>query len=63
MGQPETIRDAYDSRKNKALDKVHATLKECLEQFYGEENDRICEDIANYMVGYLGVAYGLHISR
>jgi len=63
MGEPKTERGDYDYRKDKALDKVAMTLGECLEQFQGDENDRIREDIANYTVGYLGVSYGLHIKR
>jgi hypothetical protein len=63
MGQPETMRDDYEYKKEKALEKVAATLEECLAKFQGEENLQICEDIANYTVGYLGVSYGLHIKR
>lgn len=61
--QPKTERDDYEYKKEKALGKVAETLEECLEKFHGEENDRIREDIANYMVGYLGVSFGLHIRR
>ena len=50
----------YEYKKEKALEKLAATLEECLEKFNSEENDRIREDIANYMVGYLGVSFGLH---
>jgi len=63
MGQPETERGDYDYKKDKALAKVAATLEECLAEFHGEENLQICEDIANYTVGYLGVSFGLHIRR
>ena len=62
-GQPKTERGDYAYKKDKALDKVAATLEECLAEFHGEENDRIREDIANYTVGYLGVSFGLHIRR
>ena len=62
-GQPETERGDYEYKKEKALEKVAETLEECLAKFYGEENNRIREDIANYAVGYLGVSFGLHIRR
>ena len=62
-GQPKTERGDYEYKKEKALEKVAATLEECLEKFHGEENDRIREDIANYAVGYLGVSFGLHVKR
>ena len=62
-GGLEAERDDYEYKKRKALDKVAATLEECLEKFHSDENDRIREDIANYTVGYLGVSYGLHIKR
>jgi len=61
--QPQTERGDYEYKKEKALEKVAAILEECLESFYGDENDRIREDIANYTVGYLGVSYGLHVKR
>ena len=61
--QPETERGDYEYKKEKALDKLAETLEECLSKFSGEENDHIREDMANYMVGYLGVSYGLHIER
>lgn len=63
MGQPKTERGDYEYKKEKALEKVAATLEECLAKFHGEENDLIREDIANYTVGYLGVSFGLHIRR
>lgn len=63
MVQPKTERGDYQYRKEKTLDKVAATLEESLENFHGEENDRIREDIANYVVGYLGVSFGLHVER
>ncbi|MBA7555866.1 hypothetical protein ES705_48558 [subsurface metagenome] len=62
-GGPKTERGDYEYKKEKALGKVAATLEECLEKFHGDENDRIREDIANYMVGYLGISYGLHVKR
>ena len=58
--QPKTERGDYQYRKEKTLDKVAETLEECLGQFHGEENNRIREDIANYIVDYLGVSFGLH---
>ena len=61
--QPQTERGDYEYKKEKALNKVAALLEECLESFHGDENDRIREDIANYIVGYLGVSYGLHVKR
>ena len=60
---PQTERADYEYKKEKALDKLVATLEECLGKFHGEENDRIREDMANYTVGYLGVSYGLHVKR
>ena len=62
-GEPQTERADYEYKKEKALDKLAATLEECLGKFHGEENDRIREDMANYTVGYLGVSYGLHVKR
>jgi len=62
-GGSQTERADYEYKKEKALEKVAATLEECLKKFHGEEDDRIREDIANYMVGYLGVSYGLHVKR
>ena len=62
-GELEAERADYDYKKEKALDKVAATLEECLGQFHGEENNRIREDIANYTIGYLGVSFGLHVKR
>ena len=62
-GQPETERGDYEYKKEKALDKVAETLEDCLGKFHGEDNDRIREDIANYVVGYLGVSFGLHIRK
>jgi len=62
-GQPKTERGDYEYKKEKALEKVAETLGECLAKFPGEENARICEDIANYVVGYLGVSFGLHVRR
>jgi len=63
MGEPKTERGDYEYKKEKALAKVAKTLEECLAEFHGEENLQICEDIANYTVGYLGVSFGLHIRR
>ncbi|MBA7647790.1 hypothetical protein ES703_55569 [subsurface metagenome] len=63
MGEPQTERADYEYKKGKALDKVAATLEECLGRFHGEENDLIREDIANYVFGYLGVSYGLHVKK
>lgn len=57
--QPQTERADYDYKKKKALDKVAATLEECLEHCHGEENDRLRVDLANYVFGYLGVSWGL----
>ena len=62
-GAPKTERGDYEYKKEKALEKVAATLEECLATFHGEENDRIREAIANYTVGYLGVSFGLHIRK
>lgn len=62
-GKPQAERADYDYKKEKALNKVAATLEECLGQFEGEEHDRICEDIANYTIGYLGVSFGLRVKR
>jgi hypothetical protein len=62
-GNPQTERGDYEYKKERALDKVAATLEECLGQFQGEENNRIREDIANYTIGYLGVSFGLHVKR
>ena len=53
----------YEDKKGKALKKVAETLEECLGKFYGEENNKIREDIANYTIGYLGVSFGLHVKR
>ena len=62
-GQPQTERADYDYKKEKALNKVAATLEECLGQFNGKENDRIREDIANYTIGYLGVSFGFYVRK
>ena len=62
-GNPQTERGDYEYRKEKALDKVAATLEECLGHFQGKENDQIREAIANYTIGYLGVSFGLHVKR
>ena len=59
----ETPSGDYDDKKEKALSKLAETLEECLSEFSGEENNRIRQDMANYMVGYLGVSYGLHVRR
>lgn len=56
-------RGDYDYKREKSLDKLAETLEECLSKFSGEENNRIREDMANYMIGYLGVSYGLHVER
>jgi len=61
--QPETVRGDYDYKKEKSLDKVAGVLEGILEDFYGDENARIREDIANYTIGYLGVSFGLHVER
>ena len=62
-GQPKEELADYEYKKEKALKKVAGTLEECLGEFHGEEHDRICEDIANYTIGYLGVSFGLHVKR
>lgn len=62
-GQPKTERCDYDFKKEKAIAKVAETLEACLEEFHGEEYDRIREDIANYTFGYLGVSFGLHVKK
>jgi hypothetical protein len=62
-GEPETERGDYEYKRKKALEKVAATLEDCLAKFHGEENNRIREDIANYTIGYLGVSFGLHVKR
>jgi hypothetical protein len=47
----------YKEKKDEALKYIAATLEECLANFHdGEENNRIREDIANYVIGYLGVS-------
>lgn len=56
-------RGDYESKKDEAIGKLAATLEECLEPFSEEEEDRIREDLANYMIGYLGVSFGLHVKR
>ena len=61
--EPKTERADYEYKKGKALEKVAATLEECLEKFHGEEDARIREDIANYTIGYLGVCFGLHVRK
>jgi hypothetical protein len=53
----------YEEKKQKAVTKVADTLEECLKDFDGDEQDRIREDLANYMFGYLGVSFGLHVKR
>lgn len=63
MVQPKTERDDYEYLKEKALENVAETLEECLGKFSGDDQDRIREDIANYMIGYLGISFGLHVKR
>jgi hypothetical protein len=63
QSKAEQADDEYEYKKEKALDKVATTLEECLENFHGEEEARISEDIANYTIGYLGVSFGLHVKR
>jgi hypothetical protein len=58
-----TQSEDYKNKKGKAIEKVAATLEECLSDFSEEEQANIREDIANYMVGYLGVSFGLHVKR
>ncbi len=60
---PETVRDDYDYKKEKAVKKLAEVFEEILKQFHGEENYQIREDIANYTIGYMGVSFGLHVKR
>ncbi len=62
-GQPETVRDDYDYKKENALKKIAEVFENILKEFYGEDNSRIREDIANYTIGYMGVSFGLHVKR
>ena len=60
----EVERGDYGARKEKALEKVAKTLEECLSMFpTEEEQDNAREDIANYVIGYLGVTFGPHVKR
>jgi len=61
--QPEVVQADYDYKQSEAIKKVAATLEECLGEFNAEEDNRIREDIANYVIGYLGVSFGLHVRR
>jgi len=63
MSEPKTERGDYEYKKEQALKKVAETLDECLKDFSGEEENKIREAIANYVVGYTGVSFGLHVER
>ena len=63
MPEPRTERGDYDYKREQALKKVAETLEGCLEDFSGEEENKIREDIATYTIGYLGVSFGLHVER
>ena len=54
--EPKVERGDYGYKKEKALNEVASTLEACLKHFYGEEQNLIREDIANYVIGYLGVS-------
>jgi biotin-(acetyl-CoA carboxylase) ligase len=61
--RPQVARGDYEYKKEEVLSKVASTLEECLKKFHGEEEARIREDIAKYMIGYLGIYFGLHVQR
>ncbi|GAH16354.1 unnamed protein product [marine sediment metagenome] len=61
--EPKTERGDYDYKKDQAMNKLAGVLEGILEDFFGEENARIREDVANYTIGYLGVSFGLHVER
>jgi len=60
---PETVRADYDYKKENVMKKLAEVFEAVLQEFFGDENDRIREDIANYTIGYLGVSFGLHVKR
>jgi len=59
----EQVRDDYDYKKENALKKIAEVFEGVLQQFHGEDNCRIREDIASYTIGYVGVSFGLHVKR
>jgi len=61
--QPEVERADYDYKKEKSIEKLAGVFEDILQQFDGEENNRLREDIANYTIGYMGVSFGLHVNR
>ncbi len=59
----EPNEERYDYKKKNAMKKLAEVFEDVLQQFPGEENNRIREDIANYTIGYMGVSCGIHVKR
>jgi len=60
---PKQNEEGYDYKKKNAMKKLAEVFEDVLQQFPGEENNQIREDIANYTIGYMGVSCGLHVKR